>query len=86
MFLKRIGELRPSAVVYSVLALVFLLVPAVGSVYPVPAPPVNTFPYIFGAYFLIGLIIFLLRRNAAKVPDLRPELAPAEEPATALAS
>jgi hypothetical protein len=47
----------------AVAALAFLLVPAVGSVYPVPAPPVNLFPYIFAAYFLIGVGLFVVRRK-----------------------
>jgi hypothetical protein len=41
MYLRKIGELRPRDIAYSVIALAFLLVPAIGSVYPVPAPPVN---------------------------------------------
>jgi hypothetical protein len=41
-----------------------LLVPAVGSVYPVPSWPVNVFPYIFGAYLLIGIAwIFTVHRR-----------------------
>ena len=70
MHLKKIGELRPLDIVYSVAALVCLLVPAVGSVYPVPAPPVNAFPYIFIAYFIVGLFVFVARRKSAKTPDL----------------
>jgi amino acid transporter len=66
MYLRKIGELRGRDVAYSVIALAFLLVPAVGSVYPVPAPPVNIFPYIFLAYFLVGLIVFVARRGATK--------------------
>jgi amino acid transporter len=66
MYLKKIGELRRRDVAYSVIALAFLLVPAVGSVYPVPAPPVNAFPYIFLAYFAVGLILFVFRRGATK--------------------
>jgi amino acid transporter len=84
MYLKKIGELRSLDVVYSVAALVLLLVPAVGSVYPVPAPPVNLFPYIFLAYFLVGLGLFVVRRKAAKTTHhLVPERMSEE---TALAS
>jgi amino acid transporter len=84
MYLKKIGELRTTDVAYSIAALVLLLVPAVGSVYPVPSPPVNLFPYIFLAYFLIGLGLFVARRKAAKTTHhLMPERM-AEE--TALAS
>ena len=35
----------------------------------------NTFPYIFGAYFLVGLVVFVVRRKTAKAPDLRTEFA-----------
>ena len=66
MYLKKIGELRPLDVVYSVGALVLLLVPAVGSVYPVPAPPVNLFPYLFAGYFLVGVVLFVARRKVTK--------------------
>ncbi len=83
MHLKKIGELRPLDVVYSVAAIVCLMVPAIGSVYPVPAPPVNAFPYIFLAYFLIGLVVFVARRKSAKTPDLVAGYAGAEEPALA---
>ena len=63
MHLKKIGELRPRDIAYSVAALVCLLVPAIGSVYPVPAPPVNTFVYAFLLYFLVGLAVFVARRS-----------------------
>ena len=70
MYLKKIGQLKPVDIGWSVTALVFLLVPAVGSVYPVPAAPVNTFPYIFLGYFLIGLVVFVARRKSTKSPQL----------------
>ena len=84
MHLKKIGELRPLDIVYSVAALIFLLVPAVGSVYPVPAPPVNIFPYIFITYFVVGLIVFVARRKSAKTPDIIADFrSRVEEPALA---
>lgn len=52
--LRRLGELRPGNVAVAVLALVFLLVPTVGSFYPLPAYPVDLFPYIFLAYLAVG--------------------------------
>jgi amino acid transporter len=67
MYLKKIGQLKPVDTAWAVAGLVLLLVPAVGSVYPVPAPPVNWFPYIFGAYFAVGLVIFVMRRSAMKI-------------------
>jgi hypothetical protein len=39
------------------------MVPAVGSVYPVPSWPVNIFPYIFVGYLLIGMTWFMMLRR-----------------------
>ena len=36
--------------------MVLMLVPIVGSVCPVPAPPVNDFPYAFAAYLWFGIL------------------------------
>ena len=66
MYLRKIGELRPRDIALAGVTLAFLLVPAVGSVYPVPPSPVNYFPYIFAAYFAVGLVIFVIRRNSTK--------------------
>ncbi len=65
LYLKKIGELKTKDMVVCALALGLLLIPAVGSVYPVPAPPVNSFPYIFLGYLAIGLF----RALAYKVRD-----------------
>jgi amino acid transporter len=63
-YLSKRGELTPGATALSVASVVLLLVPAVGSVYPVPSWPVNIFPYIFLGYLAIGLTWFMiLRRN-----------------------
>jgi amino acid transporter len=69
MYLKKIGELKATDTLMSGLAVAFLLVPAVGSVYPVPAPPVNLFPFIFLAYFAIGLVIFVARRKSTRLAE-----------------
>jgi len=61
MYLKKIGELKTIHVVYSVAAIACLLVPAIGSVYPVPSPPTNLFAYIFALYFIIGGGFFVAR-------------------------
>ena len=47
MFVKQIGERKPKDIALCAAALVLMLIPAVGSVYPVPDPPVRYFPYIF---------------------------------------
>lgn len=56
VFLKKRGELTSSHIVLCVAAMLLLLIPIVGSVYPVPAAPVNYFPYAFGAYLWFGIL------------------------------
>jgi amino acid transporter len=84
MYLKKAGQLRPSDVALSVVAVVLLLVPAVGTVYPPPTPPVNMFVYVFVAYFLIGLLWFVFARKKPSV-EVRPLSMPAEMPASEVA-
>lgn len=65
MYLKKIGELKPQHIVVSTIAVLLLIVPAIGSVYTNPplAAPVKYFVYIFLAYFGIGLITCLMQRG-----------------------
>jgi amino acid transporter len=79
LYLKRRGELRPGNVALAIFTLALLLIPAVGSVYPVPPPPGNTFPYIFAVYFLIGVAL-LWGRSGRLVLD-EPDLAGASRSA-----
>ena len=55
-YLKKRRELKTLDVVWCVAGLVLLMIPAIGSVYPIPAAPVNYFPYIFLAYLLTGIV------------------------------
>jgi len=49
-YLKRLGELRTRHWVGCGASLLLLTIPAVGSVYPIPAAPVSYFPYVFLLY------------------------------------
>jgi amino acid transporter len=74
-YLGKRGELGAGAFGLSAASVVLLLVPAVGSVYPVPSWPVNIFPYIFLGYLALGLGWFmLLRRNPDFVHDVRDRI------------
>jgi amino acid transporter len=71
-YLKRKGILRGRDILLSAAAVLLLLVPAVGSVYPVPSWPVNIFPYIFMGYLLIGMGWFMrLRRRTGFTEQVR---------------
>ncbi len=53
-YLKKRNELRAKDVFFCLAALGLMIIPAVGSVYPVPAAPVSYFPYIFLGYLFCG--------------------------------
>src|SRR4029077_11962091 len=63
-YLKKIGELKPHHIAIAVFALALLIVPIVGTVYPVPASPLNYFPYIFLAYIVAGIVIVSIRSRS----------------------
>ncbi len=74
-YLKKIGELKTHHVLMSVIALVLLVVPIVGTVWPVPPFPENWFPYIFGAYMVAGgVVVFLRSRTKAEIAAIRQVL------------
>jgi amino acid transporter len=62
-YLSKRHELSPGALGVAIASVVLLLVPAVGSVYPVPSWPVNIFPYIFLGYLALGLGWFMVLRS-----------------------
>ena len=63
-YLAKRRELRTRNVVVAALAFLCLLVPTVGSFYPVPPYPINIFPYIFVSYMVIGAIwLFAVSRR-----------------------
>jgi len=68
LYLRRRGELRPSNVITSAIAVLLLIVPAVGSVYPVPAAPVNFYPFAFAIYVACGVVLLWRRRITAAEP------------------
>lgn len=75
-YLKKCGELRPRHIVLATLAVLFLLVPAEGSFYPVPPFPVNLFPYIFLGYVVLGAswLFFVSRRQPNMFANIEAEI------------
>lgn len=76
VYLYRKGRLSPSNIAIAVLAILFMLLPVVGSVYPVPAFPYNVFPYLFLLYLIIGAGWFLMlrRRSPQTISDMERDL------------
>jgi len=74
-FLKKRGELKARHVVLSALTLVLMLIPLVGLVYPVPAAPVNYFPYVFLGYLWFGIlrVMAMQHQKPERVEEIRGE-------------
>ncbi|HEY6471877.1 MAG TPA: APC family permease [Acidimicrobiales bacterium] len=83
VYLKKIGELRPRYVVLACIAVLCLMVPTVGSFYPMPAWPVNLFPYIYLAWMAVGggWMFLRSRRQPSLFADIEADLERAPEPA-----
>jgi amino acid transporter len=76
VYLKKKGELRPRNVVITVVACICLLVPTIGSFYPVPSWPVDLFPYLFLAYMLVGAgwLFFVNKRQPGIFGEIEVDL------------
>ncbi len=60
VYLKKLGEVKAKHWAGCGASLALLIVPAIGSVYPVPAAPVKYFPYAFLLYLAVGLVWILM--------------------------
>ncbi len=76
VYLRRRGELRTRDVAIAVIACLCLLVPTIGSFYPVPPFPVNIFPYIFAAYVAAGgaWLFIVSRRRRGILAEIEADM------------
>jgi amino acid transporter len=76
VYLKRLGEQRPIDLAMCAAAILLLMIPAVGSVIPIPAPPVNYFPYAYLVYLAVGIawIFGFHARKPAAVGEIKQDL------------
>ncbi len=86
VYLKKRGELRTRHIVLTVVALVCLMVPTIGSFYPLPPYPVRLFPYIFLAWMLLGVgwLFVVSRRQPGILEAIEADLERSPEPADTL--
>lgn len=68
VYLYKEKELKVKDIVLSVITFIILLIPIVGSVYPLPAYPYNLFPFIFLTWLFIGTVWFIIQK--VKNPNL----------------
>jgi amino acid transporter len=76
VYLRRRGEMTRKTIAVTVIALLCLLVPTVGSFYPVPPVPVRYFPYYFLAYMMVGVawLAILHRRDRTALSAIEADL------------
>jgi amino acid transporter len=76
VYLNKIGELRSVDLAVCGIALVLLMIPTIGSVYPIPDAPVRYFPYLFLGYLAIGAawILFVGFRKPANATMIRERI------------
>jgi amino acid transporter len=76
LYVKARHELTGKDIAICAAALILMLVPAIGSVYPVPDPPVRYFPYIFLAYLAIGgaRVLWIRQRAPERLRQIREEV------------
>jgi amino acid transporter len=75
-FLKKRGELKAQHVVLCVVAMVLMLIPIIGSVYPLQPPPVEYFPIAFLGYLWFGVLRVMGMRyqKPARVSEVSAEV------------
>ena len=75
-FLKKRGELKAKHIVLCVVAMILMSIPIIGSVWPIPSPPVNAFPYVFLGYLWFGFIqvMSMQHQKARRVEEIGAEV------------
>ena len=76
LYLRRQGKLKAVHVVLSVVAVVLLAIPLVGSIYPVPDGVYAWLPYVFLVLLGVGLLWFIVLRTRCpgRLRELEEEL------------
>jgi len=69
-------ELKVKDIVISVITFIILLIPIVGSVYPLAAYPYNLFPFIFLVWLVVGAIWFVIQKvkNPSLVANIKTDV------------
>ena len=65
VYLRKTGELTAGTVAFGAIGAVLMLLALLGSLYPVPAYPLNLLPYVFVVYMSVGAAWFLVLRQTS---------------------
>jgi amino acid transporter len=79
-YVKSLGQLKPWHIFIAAASVILLMVPTIGSVYPVPPAPVKYFPYMFAAYFIVGFIWIAYQNRRLMIASRGfPEMVPVQD-------
>ena len=67
IYLKREKELKAQHVFLAIVTVLVLLIPIIGSVYPLPAMPYTLFPFIFLGWVIAGIVWYVIRQISGDV-------------------
>ena len=73
VYLRRTGELTAGTIAFGAAGAVLMLLALLGSLYPVPAYPLNLLPYIFVVYMCVGAAWFFVLRQTSPATLLHVE-------------
>ena len=63
VLLRRRGELTVGAAIFGIVGAILMVLSLVGSLYPLPAYPLNLLPPIFAVYMLVGALWFFVLKS-----------------------
>ncbi len=73
VYLRKTGELTAGTIAFGATGAVLMLLALLGSLYPVPAYPLNLLPYIFVVYMGLGAAWFFVLRSTSPTTLLQVE-------------
>jgi amino acid transporter len=73
-FLKKRNEMKISHIILSVVTFGILLIPFIGSVYPLPAFPFILFPFIFLAWVIFSILWYAYKTRKSANTDFSVDL------------
>ena len=76
VYLRSLRELRAGHILVAIVSILFLLLPAIATFYPLPAAPADKLPIYFGAYMLVGIVwlVWFRLTSPAVVERIRQDL------------
>jgi amino acid transporter len=84
-FLYKRKELKAGHVIVAAISIIIVLIPIVGSIYPLPAYPYSMFPFIFLGWVVMAMLLFAVAkmRNTNLIVEMHKDIRLSSETNTA---